>query len=899
MPIKKMQNAPDDKRPKRLNRRAPDRRIDSTQFEDSTKGAAPQDTRYLRSRIDPLGRVRVTVGFELVSCATPPRVHKYSTYGGEATFFAGEPELANDIRVALAPFMAEMPEGAALVADYLFAPVGEGSVEVRFRLLVESAPGAFIDAHEQALTLRDELAVCLRVVADWYTFAPVDFSPADRTRWLGQKVHLRAQPRLFAMASTGHIGFASPEDAAGTPQLILAQPAAGVAHGDGGQREDRALLLHSTGRCCLVASIRAARGLTVELPVRIGLRRRNMDPAVLQSLLPIAAKLSAAAHGEVPGGLHPSVTGIAGTVAHGAIVQLVTQPECLEVFVESAGPASQSRAWLRILGQELFPAFACEVVDGPPPSQRRRGRTKKAPIDLSQLLTPGSVAPPLLPAPPQLEALSFPRHFPNPTVTFAGDGLHLGRAKIGGVVVDVRMPHHDRSRHTYALGATGTGKSVLLYNMAVQDMQLGHGFVVIDPHGDLYDQLIAAVPPERKRDLVLIDPDDDRFCPGLNPLDFDGKPDMLVASRAASDMLDVFDELYDMRTVAGPMFEEYFRNSLLLAVAGQRGGPLESDGPIPTLASIVHVLRDRTWREQCISRLDSVYGKDAAAPVHQFFKTAQATTGDHSFTNHVPYVSVKLTRFTTNATLRRLFCAGRRTVDFRQLIDDRKIVLVNLSKGDLGGPDSRIIGMLLTKYFFHAALSRSDIAREARTPFYFYLDEFQNFVATDIPEMLAEARKYGLHMVLANQTLGQLTKAGNRETLDAVLGNVATKLFLRVGQQEASTLEAGFAPYFDAQTLTQLPDRHVLCRLQSKGQPTLPFVFETLPPAPLPHGASTARALSWAAENLSAEVSGDNGIRSEPPSKSAATVSVEAAAPAIAKASELAPQASPAVGSGG
>jgi type IV secretory pathway TraG/TraD family ATPase VirD4 len=461
-------------------------------------------------------------------------------------------------------------------------------------------------------------------------------------------------------------------------------------------------------------------------------------------------------------------------------------------------------------------------------------------------------------------------------VSFADDGLLLGRAKIGGVVVDVRMPHHDRSRHTYALGATGTGKSVLLYNMAVQDMKLGHGFVVIDPHGDLYDELIAAVPPERKRDLVLIDPDDDRFCPGLNPLDFNGKPDMVVASRAASDMLDVFSQLYDMKVAGGPMFEEYFRNCVLLAVAGSRGGPLESDGPIPTLASIVHVLRDRTWREQCLSRLDSVYGKDAAAQIHQFFKSVQATTGDHSFANFVPYVSVKLTRFTTNATLRRMFCAGRRTVDFRQLIDDRKIVLVNLSKGDLGGSDSRIIGMLLTKYFFHAALSRSDIAREARTPFYLYLDEFQNFVATDIPEMLAEARKYGLHMVLANQTLGQLTNAGRRETLDAVLGNVATKLCLRVGQQEASTLEAGFAPYFDAQTLTQLPDRHVLCRLQSKGQPTLPFVFETLPPAPLPHGASTARTLSWAEANLPALVSREIDAQTGQESKSVVTANAEA-----------------------
>ncbi|MFH7042211.1 type IV secretory system conjugative DNA transfer family protein [Paucibacter sp. JuS9] len=736
--------------------------------------------------------------------------------------------------MALAPFIAELPEGAALIAEYRFSPAGEGSVHARFRLLIETRTLPLADAHEEALRAREELGVCLRVLSAWYAFAPVQFKPEDRQRWLGSKVRLRAQPRLFT--SDSEIGFVQQDRKSRSAQILLPQPASGDVHARQFRDGPRPLLLESARRCCVAATIRAARGLTSPLSVRVGLRRRNLEPKSLELLESIARSgLSASMHGEVPLSNHSIGSGRARDAAQQAIDQLIIQPESVELFVESDGTRAISLALLRILGRELIPDFASEVTESiSSAAQRKNGRTTSSPIDLSQLFVPGSVIPPLLPSPPELEALSFPRHFPNPTVMFPVDGLHLGRAQIGGVVVDVRMPQVDRSRHTHLLGATGTGKSTLLYNMAVQDMHAGHGLAVIDPHGDLYEQLLLAVPPERKADLLLIDPEEDRFCPGLNPLDFDGKPDIEGVSRVANDMLDIFEILYDMRQVGGPGFEDYFRNSMLLAAAAPRGGPSASDGLVPSFASIPHVLRDDDWRDYCLSKIDAVYGRDEAEPVHRFFKMAAATTGEQKFANWAPYISSKLTRFVTNATLRKLFCKGRRTLDFRSAMDQRKIVLVNLGKGDLGSSDSRVIGMLLTKYLFHAALSRSDLPRDQRLPFYFYLDEFQNFVATDIPEMLAEARKYGLHMILANQTLGQLMQAGRRETLDAVLGNVATKLFLRVGLQEASAVANGFAPHFDAETLTQLPDRHVLCRLQMKGQPSLPFVFETLAPWPLP-----------------------------------------------------------------
>ncbi len=842
MPKRRDAERPNDERVRFQGGRAPDAKADVA----STPDPIVTDLQTMQSRPDPLGRCRITIGFELVSCATPARAQRTFSSGHGLLRFPGEDELEADIRVALAPFVAEMPEGAALIAEYAFSPAGEGSVEVRYRLLVETASMPVAEAHEEALRARDELGVCLRVLAACYAFAPVQFRPEDRTRWLGKKVRLRVQPRLFM--GDGEIGFVHQGRKRVQARLLLPQPASGDVDARQSRQGPRPLLLESATRCCLSATIRAARGLTAPLAVRVGLRRRNFEPTMLEALGSVTRTgLSAAIHGEHADGERSNGTGRARDAAKEAVDQLVIQPESVELFVESDGTRNNSLALLRILGRELIPDFAAEVTDSiSQATNRKPGRASSAPIDLSQLFVPGGAIPPMLPSPSELEALSFPRHFPNPTVVFPAKGLHLGRAQIGGVVVDVRMPQVDRSRHTYVLGATGTGKSTLLYNMAVQDMHAGHGLAVIDPHGDLYEQLLLAVPPERKADLLLIDPEEDRFCPGLNPLDFGGKPDVEGVSRVANDMLDIFESLYDMRQAGGPGFEDYFRNSMLLAAAAPRGGPSESDGPVPSFASIPHVLRDSDWRDYCLSKLDGVYGKEEAEQVHRFFKMASATTGDQKFANWVPYISSKLTRFVTNATLRKMFCKGRRTLDLRTAMDQRKIVLVNLGKGDLGSSDSRIIGMLLTKYLFQAALSRSDIPRDLRLPFYFYLDEFQNFVATDIPEMLAESRKYGLHMVLANQTLGQLMQAGRRETLDAVLGNVATKLFLRVGLQEASAVAAGFAPHFDAETLTQLPDRHVLCRLQMKGQPSLPFVFETLAPMEAPPKAKLATIMEWA-----------------------------------------------------
>jgi len=832
----------------------------STLRAEDARGATPTPLRQADTDTSinitrkPNGGIRALAGLELATCATPPRFAMLSGRDEQPVRYPGESDLTHDCHVAVSALLSELPDDAALWSEYVFMPAGEGNVDIRFRFLVESAIRPYEEAVAEAKCLRDELSVCLRVVADWYSFRLAHLDPREEERWIGSTIDFRPRPRAFA-TDARQIGFTSDK---GTPWtgngILFAQPATGMTQHTEADAKRPFLLLQSTQRATLSSCIKASRGLPNPLVVRIGLRRETLDSRALSVIRKFAGSLSATVREASAKGKEPLMTGLGGEAALSAVNDLLIQPDCFSLHVHAVGELSHSRAWLRILAHELLPDFVPEFVmqddpdllDSKPVVRTAPGSEpdSSAVTDLSRLLAPGSLPPPMFPAPPRLEALGFPKHFANPAVVFPAEGLLLGEAQVGGVQMDVRISEADRSQHCYVLGATGTGKSTLVYNMICQDMEAGNGLTMVDPHGDLYEQCLAAVPKERIKDLILIDPSDPRFTPGLNPLDFNGHPDLVSVNRLANDMIDIFDHLYDLRVAGGPGFEEMFRNSLLVAIACPAAGPEEAENSTPTMMSIAHVLRDKDWREIGLSNLDRVYGAATGRRIRNYFESIGRTTGDHHFNNWTPYITSKLTRFVSNETLGKMICSDRRTIDFRVVMDQKKIVLVNLSKGALGGPDSRLVGMLLTKFLFHAATSRADVPREARTPHYFYLDEFQNFVCSDIDDILAEGRKFGLHLILANQTLGQLLNDKNSDTLDAVLGNVATKLFMRVGIREAASLEAGFLPEFGAQTLTQLPDRHVLCRLLVNNRPSLPFVFQTNASIPLPVICSAANTVS-------------------------------------------------------
>jgi hypothetical protein len=547
---------PNDENTRFIAGRAPNA-LDDHESPLDTENQAPKTVRLL-SKVDSFGRLTATVGFQLVSCAIPPRTKLHAKQVNE--FFAGELELSRDVRAALHLFVSELPVGAAFITEYFFVPAGDGGVEVRLRLLVKSAPLPLSQVLQQVDLLAYELGMCLRILTGWYAFDPVVFSDRDLADQSSSLTSLHVQSRLFTSDSPTPIGFVNSGKGRSKTRVYFPQPITGDLSADGTKTDaQRPLLLHSSGRSVLVSTLRAARGINTPMTIRVCLRRRNLEPASLNAIESVKESVSAAIHKSNFEEQSDLSTGRARGAAQLAVDHLFLQPESLELHVETDGAFDKGRQLLGILGRELVPDFATEVRRNDQSlDSKRRSIKGDVSVDLSQLFAPGSALPPLLPSPEELEALNFPRHFPNPTVVFPSEGLHLGKTQIGGVTVSVRMPLNDRSRHMYVLGATGTGKSTLIYNMAVQDMLTGCGLMVCDPHGDLFEQLLLAVPPDRKGDLVLIDPEDERFCPSLNPLDFGGTPRLEDVSRVANDMMDIFNSLYDMRASGGPGFEDYF-----------------------------------------------------------------------------------------------------------------------------------------------------------------------------------------------------------------------------------------------------------------------------------------------------------------------------------------------------
>lgn len=748
------------------------------------------------------------MGFELASYAIPAGWRVQDNVENQLLNQKWLSKLAN---AALQPMVQQLPPGASLVTEYVLVPKGNGALSLKCRLGVEAS-------ENMASRLTHDLAVCLATLSDHFGFRDIsDFASKSKgalETWVIQPL------TAICIDPSGAMGFTHLEQKASTVRLPL--PDSPTANEPWPEAR--------TGAGSLENFIKAARAMRYGLRVRIRLVGESLPESTSETL------------GQLLNGDPAIVIGNAETgrlSGQTSLIQLMrgwigSSRDILRLKAEVDCPVGHlpSGSLLRMLAAVLFPGLRVDIVSKSAVSGAASGT-----IDLSDAIPLTGPLPPLMPPPALLESLDFPRHFINPSVSLPADGILLGHAQVGGFEQPVRISECDRSRHVYLLGATGTGKSTLLLSMLRQDMEAGRGLALIDPHGDLFHLAMAAIPPQRRSDLVVINPADEKHAVGLNPLDFGGTPTLTRVNRVINDLLDIFGELWDMKEVAGPAFEQYFRNTFLLASTTPEDNPPEGlpKGP-PTLLTAIEVMRNREFRDFLLDRCPMSYlGADVGGEVVRFFRSAHAVSGDHSFVNWVPYVTSKLARFTNNPQLRRLLCTPRRTVDFRQAIDRGAIILVKLSKGYLGDLDTRMIGMLITKYLFHAALSRGDVASSERRPFYLFLDEFQNFISLsrDVPDILSEARKYGLHLTLAHQTLGQFKSEGRSSMLDAVLGNVATKLMFRVGLQEAKQLEGEYLPHFDARAMTALPDRYVLARVLVNNKPSPPFVFKTAD-SPLP-----------------------------------------------------------------
>ena len=400
-----------------------------------------------------------------------------------------------------------------------------------------------------------------------------------------------------------------------------------------------------------------------------------------------------------------------------------------------------------------------------------------------------------------------------PPLDLPKQGILLGHNQYREKITEVRMLEDDRRRHFYVIGQTGTGKSVFLSNLILQDIEQGRGVCVMEPHGDLIEEILGKIPNKRIEDLVLFDPTNLKQPIGLNMLEYDSQyPEQKTF--IVNELINIFDKLYDLKTTGGPMFEQYTRNSLLLL--------MDDPGEQFTLMEVPRVLADKSFRDRLLFKCKNIMVKNF------WEKEAEKAGGEAALVNMVPYITSKFDVFISNDYVRPIIGQEKTAINFRKIMDEGKILLVNLSKGRLGEINSSLLGLIITVKLTMAAFSRIDIPAEKRKDFYFYMDEFQNFCTGSISTILSEARKYKLCLIMAHQFIKQLPD----EIKDAVFGNVGTISSFRTGAEDAEFLVKQFEPVFSSQDLIHLENFNLYIKLIVSGKVSKPFNLKSIPPVP-------------------------------------------------------------------
>jgi len=412
------------------------------------------------------------------------------------------------------------------------------------------------------------------------------------------------------------------------------------------------------------------------------------------------------------------------------------------------------------------------------------------------------------------------------------EGLILGHNIFRGMKKEIKIKRDDRRRHTYIIGKSGVGKSALIASMAIQDILNGEGVGIIDPHGDLIADILPRIPAERAEDVILFSPADIERPLALNLLEYDERyPEQKTF--VINEMIKIFDKLYDLKQTGGPIFEQYMRNAMLLAMNNPESGS--------TLMEIPKILADANFRRM---KLDLC----ADPTVVDFWRQeAEKAGGEAALANVVPYVTSKLTSFISNDMMRPIIGQQNSSFNLREVMDKSKIILINLPKGQVGEMNAYLLGMILVGKILVAALSRTDLSKEKRKDFYLYIDEFQNFTTDSICSILSEARKYNLNLIMAHQYLGQLVKNQDTSVRDAVFGNAGTWLCFKVGSEDAKTIVKEFEPVFNEYDLINIEKYTAYVKLMIDNAASRPFSMKTLWPLPgIPNEkmADRIRALS-------------------------------------------------------
>jgi hypothetical protein len=390
-------------------------------------------------------------------------------------------------------------------------------------------------------------------------------------------------------------------------------------------------------------------------------------------------------------------------------------------------------------------------------------------------------------------------------------GLILGHNTYRGIDTIIKIGREDRRRHMYVIGQTGTGKSAFLGELIKQDIKNGDGICLIDPHGDLVEEALGSVPKDRAEDVVLFDPSNMQKPMGLNLLEYDPNyPEQKTF--VINEMIKIFDKLYDLKSTGGPMFEQYMRNAMLLIMEDPASGS--------TLIEISKVLADAEFRKYKLSKCKNYVVKNF------WQKEAEKAGGEAALANMVPYITSKLTQFISNDTMRPIIGQQKSSINFREIMDNRKILLVNLSKGRIGEMNAYLLGLVIVGKILVSSLSRTDMPQEERKDFYLYIDEFQNFTTDSISTILSEARKYRLCLNIAHQFLGQLPE----EIQKSVFGNVGSIISFRIGPEDAEFMTKQFMPVFDEQDLINIDNYNAYVKLMISGTISRGFNMATFPP---------------------------------------------------------------------
>lgn len=388
------------------------------------------------------------------------------------------------------------------------------------------------------------------------------------------------------------------------------------------------------------------------------------------------------------------------------------------------------------------------------------------------------------------------------------EGLLLGYNVFRGVKKPIRLALEDRQRHMYVVGQTGTGKSTFLENLALQDMLNGDGFAFVDPHGDTAEKLMSMVPRERVEDVIYFSPADMDHPMGLNLFEFHTpeQKDFLI-----QEAINMLYKLYDPQHqgIIGPRYEHWFRNAALTIMADPEGG---------TFIDIPKVFTDSKYAKQKLQHVTD-------QTVLDFWNKEMASTSDYHKSEVLGWFVSKFGAFLSNEMMRNIIGQTKSSFNLREIMDNKKILLVNLSKGRTGELNSKLLGMIFVMKFQAAAMSRSNVPEEQRNDFALYVDEFQNFSTDSFATIMSEARKYHLNLIVANQFTTQLSD----EIRDAVFGNMGTIVSFRVGQNDVEALSQYYQPLFNGDDLLRVPNFNTIVRTLVNGVPTQPFSMATIP----------------------------------------------------------------------